>query len=75
MIICYLFFTGIKVDHTQSNETYLHYRVHTSKLDQRVRRCVHLLSYCNLHVKLQQVDMIAQIVMHHCGGLIDVLQT
>lgn len=75
MIIYSLSFTGIKVDHTQPNETYLHYRAHTSKLDQKVRQCVHLLSYCNLHVKLQQVDMIAQIAMHHCGGLIDVLQT
>ena len=61
-IICSLSFTGTSRSNTKenqkelcffceqpSNETYSLHRVHTFRLDQRVRRCAHLLNNCNLH--------------------------
>ena len=58
-----------------SNETYPLHRVHTFPLDQRVRRRAHLLNNCNLHTKLQQVDMIAQDAMYHDNCLIELCRT
>ena len=58
-----------------SNETYPLHRVHTFPLDQRVRRRAHLLNNCNLHTKLQQIDMIAQYAMYHDNCLIELYRT
>ena len=51
------------------------HHVHTFRLDQRVRRCAHLLNNCNLHAKLQQGDMIAQDAMYHDNCLKELYRT
>ena len=47
------------------NEKYPLYLVQSFRLDQRVRRCAHILNDSLLHVKLQGGDLIAQDAKYH----------